>query len=539
MKSFQKWTDCLEILPIQKQQEEEVTEGISTTGTEASASASASSSSTQPFELNILSFNVLAESYLTPKSHSNLPNPTYTNIIFHKEKRRHLLYTTLYKLGTIFDIICLQEVDCFLYPLIVKCLESLGFGYIYYPRGGNSNNDENVPIVSNDSLHLVIEKQKEKEKEKKEIMKKKSKSSKDIRDGCATFYKINKWTCQDYDIVQFDDLANDSRPPIRRIEQDENGIIHYTKENRYSSYGKKKPSTGTALPGITASYRRRNAALIVRLKPITTTGTSTTGTSTTSTSTTKNTHDDIIVGNAHLYWHPGYEYVKLSQAHYLLQRIKQFVNQGTNNNNSNNGDSDHAKVIVCGDMNSKPNSAVHQYFTKGFVDATTVAPWNYQYYNDDNDDYKSEEEQYCNEKMVKNDDILVDQDPIIDLDIDDNVVEVVNEKNNNSENESLQVQNITNSFLDMTLCKPCDDDKEEDNHNISQKNVDRTSRKLPSYNKVDDSNNDHDNNNISTPHRYLLDITLNKFTRWLRILGLDAELETEEEEKARTRKGQM
>ena len=35
--------------------------------------------------------------------------------------------------------------------------------------------------------------------------------------------------------------------------------------------------------------------------------------------------------------------------------------------------------------------------------------------------------------------------------------------------------------------------------------------------------------------RYMLDYTLNRFCRWLRILGLDAALETEEEEKLRTK----
>ena len=39
--------------------------------------------------------------------------------------------------------------------------------------------------------------------------------------------------------------------------------------------------------------------------------------------------------------------------------------------------------------------------------------------------------------------------------------------------------------------------------------------------------------------RYLLDFTLNRFTRWLRILGIDAALETEDEEKRRTRDGDL
>jgi hypothetical protein len=39
--------------------------------------------------------------------------------------------------------------------------------------------------------------------------------------------------------------------------------------------------------------------------------------------------------------------------------------------------------------------------------------------------------------------------------------------------------------------------------------------------------------------RYMLDYTLNRFCRWLRILGLDAALETEEEERLRTKEGKL
>jgi hypothetical protein len=48
--------------------------------------------------------------------------------------------------------------------------------------------------------------------------------------------------------------------------------------------------------------------------------------------------------------------------------------------------------------------------------------------------------------------------------------------------------------------------------------------------------------NGSTPTgspRYLLDATLNKLCRWMRILGLDTALETDEEEKRRTGEGKM
>lgn len=37
--------------------------------------------------------------------------------------------------------------------------------------------------------------------------------------------------------------------------------------------------------------------------------------------------------------------------------------------------------------------------------------------------------------------------------------------------------------------------------------------------------------------RYMLDFTLNRLCRWLRILGIDAGLETDEEERRRTKEG--
>jgi hypothetical protein len=51
-----------------------------------------------------------------------------------------------------------------------------------------------------------------------------------------------------------------------------------------------------------------------------------------------------------------------------------------------------------------------------------------------------------------------------------------------------------------------------------------------------------DNNELtssSAPIRYLLDFTLNRFCRWLRILGIDSVIETEQEEKLRTKDGSL
>jgi hypothetical protein len=50
------------------------------------------------------------------------------------------------------------------------------------------------------------------------------------------------------------------------------------------------------------------------------------------------------------------------------------------------------------------------------------------------------------------------------------------------------------------------------------------------------------NDNKTSPPpqvRYMLDFTLNRFCRWLRILGLDAALESEAEERLRTKEGKL
>ena len=47
-----------------------------------------------PLEFNIVSLNILAESYLTPRSHPGLPEQ-YANVAFDTTKRRQLLLDTL------------------------------------------------------------------------------------------------------------------------------------------------------------------------------------------------------------------------------------------------------------------------------------------------------------------------------------------------------------------------------------------------------------------------------------------------------------
>lgn len=59
----------------------------------------------------------------------------------------------------------------------------------------------------------------------------------------------------------------------------------------------------------------------------------------------------------------------------------------------------------------------------------------------------------------------------------------------------------------------------------------------PSQNDDDEMTNRH--SDAVKPIQYLLDYTLNRLCRWLRILGIDSVLETEKEEKLRTKDGSL
>lgn len=441
---------------------------------------------------SIVSFNVLAESYLTPRSHKNLPDAA-ANVVFDKQRRRKLLCDTLTKLAETFDILCLQELDDALQDLVFKCLSRLGYGYVYAPRGG-------VPISSSD---VDVSSMGSKESNNSGATQRMADGSNVRSDGCATFYDRSKWKCVNYQVVNFDDLAEEDRP-LLNANTTENVTAPAKPAVSIASTAEpvsKRKKGYHALAGIIASYRRRNAALLMELEQL----------------RLPQKTRNIIVANAHLYWHPGYEYVKLSQAHYLLHRVKQFslASSLTSTSKINNGGEREPVVLVCGDMNSKPYSVVHKYFTTGGVDARAVAPWHFPY-----DGMEEEEELVTEMKSLGIDsdhveDEDVDQDPVV-VDIDD----------------------------DEDQHDTCDEDDvrglvDERNDLLPSVSVEKSSSmNLPAYESDDAAFGLSDSSGVP-PVRYLLDINLNKFTRWLRILGLDATLETVEEEKLRTGEGQM
>lgn len=143
----------------------------------------------------------------------------------------------------------------------------------------------------------------------------------------------------------------------------------------------------------------------------------------------------------------------------------------------------HAKepVILCGDLNSRPHGVAHSYLTHGHINAKLVAPWyGHLSVNPDEETIMVEPEE--------------------------------NGENSDDEDDPGNVESLTNDVSDLHLSS---------NHGKSM-----MSTAVAGASAAE-----------SPPRmRYMLDASLNKLCRWLRILGQDVALETDEEEKLRTGK---
>ena len=319
-------------------------------------------------EFNVVSWNILAEQYLTPRSHPNLPKE-YADVVFNKETRRKLLIDTLQRFcspqsfddTTIhdkWDVVALQELDLH-QPAdpIIPALEAWGYTVL------KTTSDQR-------------------------------------RDCCAIAFDASKFKMLQMEVVQFDDLAT------MRIPNSENGVSNDHDDKSVpqgDENGKKKITYNTIKPkknnpssseltGLVRSFLRRNCALITHLQSI-------------------QSNQSFIVTSAHLYWHPGYEYVKTCQTKYLLDRVYSMATkEKTSSNNSiNNSDADNEGIptIICGDMNSKPGSIVHQLFARSSVDARTVAPWRY-FWDEENEEMYTEEDTSGDRKDGQ-DKVIVDE----------------------------------------------------------------------------------------------------------------------------------
>lgn len=69
----------------------------------------------------------------------------------------------------------------------------------------------------------------------------------------------------------------------------------------------------------------------------------------------------FVIGNAHIFWDPKFESLKLAQSHCFARAAAQVAERAQTRN-----------VVLVGDWNSLPNSAVYELLTCGQVDPVGV-----------------------------------------------------------------------------------------------------------------------------------------------------------------------
>jgi hypothetical protein len=215
-----------------------------------------------------------------------------------------------------------------------------------------------------------------------------------------------------------------------------------------------------------------------------------------------------------LYWHPGYEYVKTCQAKYLLDRVHSMATkEKTSSNNSNNGsniDSVNEKIptIICGDMNSKPGSIVHQLFARSSVDARTVAPWRYFWDEENEEMYTEDDEQEENnndtsgDRKDGQDKVIVDK--MTKLSVQDSVCGYMMER---LSSEFMNYCPEIDSISGKAVCS-FEVPKEDISSNYKDLKTTLAARRQTTH----VSPQDYQHNTSPIPVRYVCDYTLNKFT---------------------------
>ena len=242
-----------------------------------------------PTTVSILSWNVLAEAYCSRYSQIRLPKQ-YQQEVFNSAKRKAQILHVLDRLCTneLLDVVCLQEVDM---PDIREKMFSLGYlDYVETPRtvgGGAGGRSDGCAVYVRSCTRISVDDTRSVEGQGCAL----NNVSSSYSDESITGSSGNKvsspmlWQLVDSEIVRLDDLAT--------LSADASGIDsnHNDSEAPMQSEFVKNNSQSN-IQGIQTSFLRRNMALIVRIRNTI-------------------TQDTIIVANAHLYWNPGFEYVKV------------------------------------------------------------------------------------------------------------------------------------------------------------------------------------------------------------------------------------
>ena len=320
------WVDRLGWVPVEDHDgddEQEEESSIPHPGSSNDDSDDHTRATTSP-TISIISWNILAEAYCSRRSHPELPK-IFQKRVFDPLQRRERLVRVLTRLilrhdnnNDPPDVLCLQEWD--LPQVLGPVLQQHGYTNVAEtPRvvGGGSGGRTDACVVyvrtaekfSSSLHHHHLDKE-------DTAATTTTKNNNDTKCGGC-------WEVVEHEIVRFDDLATLASTSTPKVKLRANG-----ESGSSSSRGADNDETNTTptttaaadlqlntveldafcgnnLQGIQRSFLRRNMGLLVRLRHVPTQRT-------------------VIVANAHLYWNPGFEYVKVSVVLELVHGVDVF-----------------------------------------------------------------------------------------------------------------------------------------------------------------------------------------------------------------------
>ncbi|KAM9795039.1 CCR4-NOT transcription complex subunit 6a [Neosynchiropus ocellatus] len=154
-------------------------------------------------------------------------------------------------------------------------------------------------------------------------------------DGCAIFYKTDKFSAVQKHTVEFNQLAmansEGSEAMLNRVMTKDNIGVAVLLEVRKEMM---EASSGKSLHGFEKQL--------------------------------------LLVANAHMHWDPEYSDVKLVQTMMFLSEVKSIVDKATRSLklSSVSGETNAIPLVLCADLNSLPDSGVVEYLSTGGVDCT-------------------------------------------------------------------------------------------------------------------------------------------------------------------------
>ncbi|XP_071808360.1 CCR4-NOT transcription complex subunit 6-like [Asterias amurensis] len=245
---------------------------------------------------SVMSYNVLCEKYATKQLYGYCP----TWALAWEYRRKGIMDEILHANA---DIICLQEVETdqfftFFYPT----LKQHGYEGVFSPKSRAKTMSEH---------------------ERKYV------------DGCAIFFRVNKFALVKEHLVEFNQLAlanaDGNEDMLNRVMPKDNIGLAVLLETRPGCY------EGTV-------------------------------------SVPDNTRQLMLVANVHIHWDPEYSDVKLIQTIMFMNELKKIVDEesisfrpGGGSGVSRTPENTPIPLVLCGDLNSLPDSGVIEYLEHGKV----------------------------------------------------------------------------------------------------------------------------------------------------------------------------